>query len=460
MINNKHFLLALKTACLFCAAWGLAYQLAFLGTPLNWDEAFTAIATDPSLSFAFIIKNFLITDTHPPLYYFICWVFNHFIPAAGEVTLHIPSLCFNVLTLLGAFFFFPKHLPKVVKYIFILLLTSNGSFIYYGTEARAYSMLLFFSTALLFVTCNIINKKDIKRTDYVLFFIFTLLLTYTHYFGSLVAGLNAIFVMVFFYKSKNQAYKNFALIYIITFLLFLPWLMPNLYYNAVQQRMAGNWWVNIIHTHKFFIDLMFLFFSNIKAQVIFLLLALSAVFTLRKGMKYKTEISLCLCLFFPVIILALLIKPFISLLMARYFICLLPSAFMFFAIIFYSAFEKNKYLVILLALFVLCAFPSVKIKKFNGVRDASLIIMQLPQKQIKVLAMDSYPAKSIPYLYTYYINKILGADKEVIPAQSVEQGETIWMPTCTDTRIILAEEKLGHRLTKIQTLRESCLLTR
>ena len=68
MLKNK-IIRNLLTVLIFAAiAAGLVARFTLFSMSFEYDELFTAVTTDPSLSLGWIWVNWLVPDVHPPLY--------------------------------------------------------------------------------------------------------------------------------------------------------------------------------------------------------------------------------------------------------------------------------------------------------------------------------------------------------------------------------------------------------
>lgn len=138
----------------------------FFNQSLWLDEATTALVSKMSISD--VLTKFLPGDFHPPLYYF----FMHYwvgIFGSSEILLRLPSYIFAILTIYIVY--------KMSGKLAAALLATSGLFIYYAGEARAYMLVTFLVSLLIY---SFIKKKWfwfsillalVGMTDYVALFV-------------------------------------------------------------------------------------------------------------------------------------------------------------------------------------------------------------------------------------------------------------------------------------------------
>lgn len=199
------------------------YSWLFTKTPLIFliqsfwrDEAFSYLLAKKNI---LEIITLSAKDFSPPLYYFILHFWMKFF-GTGEIAIRMLSLIFFWMT---AYVFF-LSLTDILKikvskaFFYLIFFIINPLQLYYGFEARSYSMFAFFSL-LSFYSLFKNNKK--------LYFISTILGLYTHYFMIFVLA-----IQFFIFRSKNQ---------IIAFLYFLPWLI----FSFTNKDIVSNsFWIN------------------------------------------------------------------------------------------------------------------------------------------------------------------------------------------------------------------------
>lgn len=126
---------------------GLVARLPHLAEPLWYDEMFTAyVANLPYLQLG---EAMIQGDVHPPLWTALQW-FLKFLFDRSEVALRLPGLIFSLLSiLLGHRLALRLGLGRSTARITGLLLALLPAQIYFGNEARAYSLLVCLTLGML-----------------------------------------------------------------------------------------------------------------------------------------------------------------------------------------------------------------------------------------------------------------------------------------------------------------------
>ena len=152
------------------------------------DEVYSLIVTDPTLMFREFWDR-VLADTHPPIYYLVLRL-SSAVFGQSEMAARAPSVLFGVLTLCVAVIV-PGALSARSRLVFLLLLTISPGAVWYAREARSYALLLLLSavitlTCTSFVQCT--HSEDRKaRTAFGMLITASVLASFTHYFGFLLA---------------------------------------------------------------------------------------------------------------------------------------------------------------------------------------------------------------------------------------------------------------------------------
>ncbi|GIW64111.1 MAG: hypothetical protein KatS3mg092_0044 [Patescibacteria group bacterium] len=319
--------------------------LVFLTQSFWRDEAFSYFLAKKNF---FEIIFLSAKDFSPPLYYLIL----HFwmkIFGSSEIALRLMSLIFFWLTTYIFFIFLTDILKlKVSKALFYLIFfVINPLQLYYGFEARSYSMFSFLSIAsFYFLFKN--NKK--------MYLLSTILGLYTHYFMIFVVA-----IQYFIFKSKNQ---------VIAFLSFLPWLIfilinKNFFNESFWIKKTtlkdiinfiGNVYTGYEYDFKFFDKDLF------KLSIFLLIIIASLIFIKLKTKKEE--------LFLKTLIIWSVITPFLITIISFIKPIFLPRYLIF----------ANTGLLILL-IYILEKYP--KILKYISIIILLIITIKYNQVQIQ-----------------------------------------------------------------------------
>jgi len=179
------------------------------------------------------LHKLLLNDVHPPLYQAILklWmaILNDTEPATRSL-----SWFFAI----GSFFLALRFASKqggIFFYTVAVCFSSNSLFILYANETRSYAMTLFLSTLLLTLIPVKSNEGPANG-----FFVTAVILSLTHYFGLILAGL--CLIIIFFLNVKNL---TVVVKTIVTGLICLIWPLHHILNGSIASRTGGNFWIKI-----------------------------------------------------------------------------------------------------------------------------------------------------------------------------------------------------------------------
>jgi mannosyltransferase len=215
IINSRYLQLLLTLTILggFLRFFNLGYNSLWL------DEATTYGVSQGS--FAEIWQTSVTGEFHPPLFHWIehlMLTFGHSEIVLRAVPALLGTLAIPVFYLIGK-----EFRDKNVGIISAALLTVSFFGIFYSQEARAYSVVLFvFSLAILFYLRAL--RSD-KKTDWILFALFSALSVWIHYFVLIALGviyLHAIISLTGRLKKDVREGKNLLIALCVMTVLILP----------------------------------------------------------------------------------------------------------------------------------------------------------------------------------------------------------------------------------------------
>ena len=228
-VNLKAFAIAtlIPVAMMVAAMWM---------KPLWRDEYFTQYFSDPDQSLSWLLPNRWASDPHPPAYNPLLWIWS-------QISVHPfwqKSLSLLILALggLGALKIIR---PDQKRHLYIFLLTCLGSYwvIYFATEIRPY-VFNFTLSALMTILAVRVSEQDRAGWSYLLLFmIFGIILSLTHYFGALwFACLGLVLGLT---KLSVGQKSNFVKIGIVSALGMIPILLwLNYSYHQIELSAIPN----------------------------------------------------------------------------------------------------------------------------------------------------------------------------------------------------------------------------
>lgn len=303
----------------------LIFILSFLLriTSLNaipfWDdEIYTITITEgPFL-------NVFNDPGNPPLYFIFFKLFRTLI--RDEMFFKFSSVIIGLVFNYVFYFWLKKNVSKKVAITGLLLSSVNIVLIYRSQELRGYTLLM-----TLAVLCSIF-LFNFKKKNKVFYFLSSLALLYTHFYGTFLFLYNFIFGI--FYLTKKRV-KNFVALNLTAFIMFLP----ILFFKKESIASSFNTWIKIPDKNAYF--LVFKTFSgSVLFFFIFIFLSIFLYNILnKKRLKIflKYNIASIGFVFFAAIIFSYLIKPVFY---CRYFHIVYP---MYLAIVCLFAEYKFKF---------------------------------------------------------------------------------------------------------------------
>ncbi len=212
----------------------LGLRLIGINQSLWLDEAISAnVAQMPILE---IIKNFSISDFHPPLYYLFL---NFWVKIFGSnvVILRLSSVLFSLITIYFVYLIGKKIKDKKTGIWAALLLAVNPLFVYYSQELRMYSMATMWLLIGFYFWIKIKNKKyNIK--DLV---IFNLMMALA--FGTFYGSIFLIATLAIYFLIKKE-FKLFWLTNIgigLAIIILAPLLLTQIKNSETMLATVSNW---------------------------------------------------------------------------------------------------------------------------------------------------------------------------------------------------------------------------
>jgi len=163
-------------------------------------------------------------DVHPPLYFLLLGSLDRF-ASDSVLALRWPSALFSMIGL-AATYALGKHLfDRRTGIIALILLGTASFFVYYAREARMYSLLMALAALATLLYVRWRTKPSVWRA--IPYSLVMASLLYTHYAGIFVIAshvLHALITQVFKTSRLRSKWLMLPLPYILTAVLFVPWL--------------------------------------------------------------------------------------------------------------------------------------------------------------------------------------------------------------------------------------------
>lgn len=209
--------------------------LAYLVASLWRDEAFSYLMAKQSV---FSLLWATAHDSNPPLYYLLlkAWMT---VFGSSELALRSLSLVFFWATVYLVYKILHEqlHLSEKKSCWYLLLFVLNPLLHYYAFEARMYTMMAFFGTALFYL---------LVRKNYSLYAFTAVLALFTHYFLVFILAFHFGYILLF-HKHEWRHYINPLL---RASIWYLPWIGVVL---VARPPVAQQFWILPMNIYELFL---------------------------------------------------------------------------------------------------------------------------------------------------------------------------------------------------------------
>jgi len=243
MHHRSHMSVRWTTLAILLVAYALRlYRLDVQS--FAFDEGWTSYAIRHSWS---EMLHVLAPDNHPPLYYLLTKLFAELV-GYGDLSVRYLSVLCGAATVALLYTLGTRLSGSIAGLSAAFFAACSPSFIYYGQEARMYSLLMALTVLASYCLARIAHAPSSWhwRAAYVGA---VAALLYTHYFGVLLVFAHEVAWLAWSIWTASRALspgpawlreaRRWFVGHAVLFLLYLPWLPV-----AVQQaRVAqGTWW--------------------------------------------------------------------------------------------------------------------------------------------------------------------------------------------------------------------------
>jgi hypothetical protein len=404
-IKSNQIIIIILIVGAFLRLFHLDFQSVWL------DEIHTLNESNPKFSFKEVHYSLMISEPHPPLYFFIM---NIFFKIFGYTT--FVARLFSALTGIAgiyAIYLLGKELFSKKAGIYAMILLSVNYFhIYYSQDARMYVLLFLTTTLSFYFLTRLLKNPTIKSV--IFFSLVSTLMIYSHFFAlfTLIAQyLILLYYILFpFNISRLKFLKYTFLSGIITVLLYVP-----TYKLIIKTTQMQSIWIQMpsldVYT-QFFKD----FFGQSEMILFFivpiLVLYFIKLFSINNTKKFvvdpsehKTVFSFIILFSWILITLLIpLIRTYTSLpmLVNRYFINILPAVLIILGIGLYLIKNKIIRYGMILILFIFSISDIFIVKSYytnptkTQFREGSNFIIENNNNKTKVVT-------SLGWYFNYFL---------------------------------------------------------
>ena len=195
-------------------------SLSIFHTNLWFDESYSVSIAKHSFSEIWSIGA---NDVHPILYYFILHIVGMF-TNYNLIAMRLVSLISLALVGILGYTHMRKDFGEKVGIIFSFLIFFLPVSAQYAGELRMYSLGMLLGT-ILGIYAYRLYKGNGSIKNFVIFGLSSLLVSYTHYYGLMLAGIINLLLFIYYIKNRKNMgkdLKKFIIVAIIQVILYLP----------------------------------------------------------------------------------------------------------------------------------------------------------------------------------------------------------------------------------------------
>lgn len=237
-INKKNKIKILHIAIIIVGI--IFISLSIFHNNLWFDESYSVSIAQHSFSEIWQIGA---SDVHPILYYFILHIIGMF-TNYNLITLRLVSLISIALVGVLGYTHIRKDFGDKTGIIFSFLVFFLPVSAEYAGELRMYSLGMLFGT-ILGIYAYRLYKGQGSIKNFIIFGLSSLLVSYTHYYGLMLAGIINLLLFIYYIKNrkeKAQYLKKFIVTAVIQIILYLPWLFKFLGQLA---SVSKGFWISL-----------------------------------------------------------------------------------------------------------------------------------------------------------------------------------------------------------------------
>jgi len=334
-IKENYFLTAILLVAAILRFYHIDYQSVWL------DEIHTINEANPNKSFSEVYDALLVSEPHPPLYFFLVHILFQ-IFGYTTIVVRVLAAVIGIAGVASIYFLGKEIYNKKVGLYSTALLAINYFHLYYSQDARMYPLLFLMTTISFLYLIRFIKQPSYKSA--ILYGLFSTLMIYCHFFALFALFSQYLILLYFVIKPHETTRKNFFLYSLTSGLMTLVLYLPTfkLFQKTAEIKSI---WIQMptldVYT-QFFKD----FFGQSEIVLLFVvpivLLFFIHLFKAKNAQKFTIEPNkdklvfsfFVLFVWISVTLLLPLIRTYTTLpmLINRYFINILPAVIIIVAI--------------------------------------------------------------------------------------------------------------------------------
>jgi len=236
-IDNKQAIL------IICILLGAFIRLYALDRQSFWFDELYSVMSASEQTFKGLFNNWIIHDVHPPLYQVLLFYWAK-VFGSSEFAIRALSAIAGILAVIFMYVFSKDLFDENVRINSTIILCFSSSAMYFSQEARSYSILLMFSVVSTIIWLKLlknIDNSDINKSDFIIYAISAILVSYTHYFGFILILYQLVYLIICSFVSKKSIKKNILLSSIILISVSI-WVGFH-FLTELQSKLSGNYWI-------------------------------------------------------------------------------------------------------------------------------------------------------------------------------------------------------------------------
>lgn len=219
---------------------GLTLKLLWLGNnALAHDEPFTVYwALQPWQAFSAMLE----TENNPPLYFMLMRTWAPLVPL-DPAWLRIPSALFSVFAVWPLYLLGKRISGTTGALAASIIFTLSGYHYGFAHEVRAYSL---FTLLTVLSVWQLVRLADAQQRAWFWLLFVNILLVYTHFFGWLVVGLQALFLLLI--KEFRPTVWQWTRMVGLLVLSYLPY--GYIFFSRAGESITQGTWLNTPHPEE------------------------------------------------------------------------------------------------------------------------------------------------------------------------------------------------------------------
>jgi hypothetical protein len=202
------------------------------------DEIHTINEANPNKSFSEVYQALLVSEPHPPLYFFIVHILFQ-IFGYTTIVIRVLAAIIGIAGVFSIYFLGKEIFNKKVGLYATVLLAVNYFHLYYSQDARMYPLLFLMTTVSFLYLVKFIKQPSYKSA--ILYGLFSTLMIYCHFFALFALFAQYLILLYFVIKPYGTTRKNFFLYSLVAGLMTLVLYIPTYKLFMKTSEMTSIW---------------------------------------------------------------------------------------------------------------------------------------------------------------------------------------------------------------------------